>query len=728
MKDIVPNAAEIDHTDPRRGSQTGRYSTLRRLAVPLFLVVGLVAPLAVSSWYTFSLQRQTLEKAFEFEMDQIARTLANGMAGPVWNLIPNSGRPLLESIMEDPRVLSVTVESDAQGVFLSAAKDGRAAAHSIALSHDIVFAGGKIGTATLRIDSATMFAPMVSQWRRIGIVGAIQIAFIVAVVSLLIWFTNRWQRASVLRQVNDRLENEIAERTGAEQQLHASEARYRSIIENMVEAFYRTDRDGRVVMVSPAVEELLGYTPEEAIGIEVVDLYADPDRHETFLRSLADSDGRLHNFQTELLRKDGSTLWVSTTAQYVRDDDGNIAGIEGTARNIADQRRAEEQLRQAQKMEAVGQLTGGVAHDFNNLLAVILGNAELLRDEIGDNRAVTVIERSATRGAELTQRLLAFSRQQSLRPRTIVLADLIADLDDLLHRTLGAPVRIVTEVPEGLWPVVADPGQLENALLNLAINARDAMPNGGVLEICCANAEVLENDTRTSIEAPAGDYVRIVVRDSGKGMPADVREHAFEPFFTTKDIGEGTGLGLSMVYGFTRQSGGDAVIASAPGKGTEITLFLPRAAAGDVYEERAEGGKLKRGQGQTILVLEDEPDVRNLALTILDGLGYRVLGASDANAAMLVLEEETGNIDLLLSDVVLPGGVNGPQFVAEALRLYPKLKVVFMTGYSSGATLQDQPIATGMPVLRKPFRSAALANLVHDILAAESLRKPRQIG
>jgi len=719
MTDYMPKASGLDRPEPPSESRPHRRSMARRLAVLAVLIIGLVAPLVISSWYTYSLQRQTLEEAFVFEMDQIARTLANGMADPVWNLIQESGRPLLYSIMEDQRILSVTVESEAQGAFLSAVKDGRDDAQSIALTHDIIFQGGKIGSATLHFDTVTMFAPMAAQWRRIGVVGAIQLAFIIAVVSLLIWFNNRWQRASLLLQVNDRLEREIAERIEAEQQLNASEARYRSIVENMVETFYRTDHDGKVVMVSPAVGELLGYTPEEAIGIEAVSLYADPERHDKFLLALADSDGRLHNYQTELRCKDGSTLWVSTTAQYFRDDEGRVAGIEGTARNITDQRRAEEQLRHAQKMEAVGQLTGGVAHDFNNLLAVILGNAELLQDEIGDNRALTAIERSAIRGAELTQRLLAFSRQQSLRPQAIVLADLIAGLDELLHRTLGAPVKIVTEVPEGLWPVVADPGQLENALLNLAINARDAMPNGGILEIRCANAEIREHDRRFSGEVPAGDYVQIRVRDSGEGMSNDVREHAFEPFFTTKDVGEGTGLGLSMVYGFARQSGGDAVIASDAGKGTEITLFLPRAVAGDISEEQAKGGSLKRGQGQTILVLEDEPDVRKLALTILDGLGYRVFEASDANAAMLVLEEEAGNIDLLLSDVVLPGGVTGPAFAAKAHQLYPDLKVVFMIGYSSGASLQDESIAAGIPVLTKPFRTAALASVVHETLKTE---------
>jgi signal transduction histidine kinase len=270
-------------------------------------------------------------------------------------------------------------------------------------------------------------------------------------------------------------------------------------------------------------------------------------------------------------------------------------------RQIAGREKAEEALRQAQKMEAVGQLTGGIAHDFNNLLAVILGNAELLHDKIGGDPFITQIDRAATRGAELTQRLLAFSRQQALQPQSIDLTELLPSLDDLLRRTLGEPVKLLLDLPEGVWPVTADPGQLENALLNLAINARDAMPHGGNLEIRCENVQLRNGELGNSGKIAAGDYVRIAVCDTGAGMPADVLEHAFEPFYTTKDVGEGSGLGLSMVYGFVRQSGGDVAIDSEPGLGSEIKMFLPRAKIAATPSDQSDfGHDLANSQAEAI--------------------------------------------------------------------------------------------------------------------------------
>jgi PAS domain S-box-containing protein len=634
---------------------------------------------------------------------------------------------------------------------------------------------------------------------------------------------------------------DISGRKRTEDALHASEDRYRSIIENMADTFYRTDIDGRLVMASPSAEELLGYTPDEVIGMDLAGLYADPEGRAKFLETLSNSTGGVRDYQAELRRKDGSTVWVSSNAQYVRDSDGNVTGVEGTVRDITEKRQAEravvesrdqlrlvtdnlpvlivyidaqkryrfanktcsewyalpirdilektvpevlgdeftkfnariartlagelqtfvetvtypdgvtrtvqvtyiphreadgsidgyfsltediselqrteEALRQAQKMEAVGQLTGGVAHDFNNLLAVILGNTELLQDEIGDHNQITLIDRAATRGAELIQRLLSFSRQQALQPQSIDLTELLPSLDELFRRTLGAQINISMEVPEGVWPVTADPGQLENALLNLAINARDAMPDGGVLEIRCENTQLPCDSLPASDEVAAGDYVQIAVRDTGAGMPEEVREHAFEPFYTTKDVGEGSGLGLSMVYGFARQSGGNAIIESEPGTGTEIKLLLPRSEVTTMTDELLQGKDRKRGQGETILVLEDDPDVRSFAVNALQGLGYQVHEAADATAAMQVLEDEADKLDLLLSDVVLPGGVSGPEFVAKARDLFPDLKLVFMSGYAADLYTKDKIPGFDEILLTKPFRLAELADAVHGTLA-----------
>jgi CheY-like chemotaxis protein len=358
-----------------------------------------------------------------------------------------------------------------------------------------------------------------------------------------------------------------------------------------------------------------------------------------------------------------------------------------------------------------------VAHDFNNLLAVILGNTELLEAELGDNPLLTTIDRAATRCAELTQRLLTFSRQQALQPQPIDLTELIPGLHELFRSTLGGPVEISMDVPKGLWPVTADPGQLENALLNLAINARDAMPNGGILEIKCENIELPSSGMHVSDEVAAGDYVQIAVRDTGSGMAAGVLEHAFEPFYTTKDVGQGSGLGLSMVYGFARQSGGDATIENEPGTGTAVRLLLPRSEATTMSDELTQGGNMKRGRKEAILVLEDDPDVRSFAVAALEGLGYRVHEAADVAAAMRVLEAEADKLDLLLSDVVLPGGVSGPELAAKARSLYPKLKLVFMSGYAADLYTGDKVPGFDELILTKPFRLNELSKAIHDTLA-----------
>ena len=328
--------------------------------------------------------------------------------------------------------------------------------------------------------------------------------------------------------------------------------------------------------------------------------------------------------------------------------------------DITELKLAEERLRQAQKMEAVGQLIGGIDHDFNNLLAVITGNAELMSDSAEeDSKKIKTILRAGARGAELTRRLLAFSRQQSLSPQAINLQELVDGMFDLLSRTLGATVQIETSSPPELWMAMADPGQVENTLLNLAINARDAMPQGGHLTIDCSNIR-LDNAYRgRNPEALAGDYVALRVIDTGFGMPLEVQARAFDPFFTTKDVGQGSGLGLSMIYGFAKQSGGQVTIDSTDGSGTAITLYLPRAATATDSKRAPETSDVPRGGGETILVIEDDDDVRELAIATLDGLGYRVVSAIDAKDARTALAKNT-NVDLILSDVILPGGLSSP--------------------------------------------------------------------
>ncbi len=386
------------------------------------------------------------------------------------------------------------------------------------------------------------------------------------------------------------------------------------------------------------------------------------------------------------------------------------------SRDITERMQAEERLRQAQKMETVGQLTGGVAHDFNNLLAVIHGSAELLGDQVGaDDPQVRAVIRATGRGAELTQHLLAFSRQQPLRPQSIDLAELTTGMLVLLKRTLGETIEIVTDQSSDLWPVLADPGQIESALLNLAINARDAMPEGGKLTIECMNACLDEAYVAQNPETAAGDYVVMAVSDTGVGMAPEVREHAFEPFFTTKEVGKGSGLGLSMVYGFVNQSGGHVTIYSEQGEGTTIKLYLPRSTETAAVERKPATDEVPVARGETVLVVEDDPEVRTLAVTLLSGLGYQVLEAATGAAALEQLGSPT-RIDLLLTDVVMPGGMNGCELAVEVERRIPGIKVLYISGYPEDAIIHNGRLDADAELLQKPFRRADLAQAARRAL------------
>jgi signal transduction histidine kinase len=417
-----------------------------------------------------------------------------------------------------------------------------------------------------------------------------------------------------------------------------------------------------------------------------------------------------------IIGKDGQVRHVREKESFLEVQDGVAIRTEGTLQDITENKQAEERYRQAQKMEAVGQLTGGVAHDFNNLLAAILGHAEIVEQQLGqDDDSVRTIIRAADRGAELTQRLLAFSRRQPLNSRPIDVVALIGNVHQLLRRTLGETIDINIAMAPALWNAVADTGQLENAVLNLAINARDAMPDGGRLTIEAVNVALSAEDAATHMEVIPGDYVSLSVTDTGSGMPPNVLEHAFEPFFTTKDVGKGSGLGLSMVYGFVKQSGGDVTIESTPGRGTTVTLFLPKAQKALEETGSKKRQAAPRGRGETVLVVEDEPDVRAMAEAILRGLDYNVLTAKDARAGLALLEAEPA-IDLLLSDVVLPGNMSGPDLGSRAGEIRPKVKLLFMSGYAEPRNRLRSELPEGCNLLDKPFRRIDLARAVRAAL------------
>jgi signal transduction histidine kinase/ActR/RegA family two-component response regulator len=395
---------------------------------------------------------------------------------------------------------------------------------------------------------------------------------------------------------------------------------------------------------------------------------------------------------------------------------------------IVQRENAESALRQVQKMEAMGQLTGGIAHDFNNLLQVIIGNLEVMqrRNLVGGDDAKRMVAsalRGAQRAATLTQRLLAFARRQPLDPRPIDVNRLVTGMSELLHRTLGESITIETVLASGIWRVAVDANQLENALLNLAVNARDAMPSGGRLTIETANTFLDEAYSQTN-EVKPGQYVLIAVSDTGTGMSSDVIAKAFEPFFTTKDVGKGSGLGLSQVYGFIRQSDGHAKIYSEPGEGTTIKLYLPRlVTAGESREASPDASAMTGSRGDRhVLVVEDDEDVRAHAVAILRELGYAVLEASDGASALRVLEADP-NVELLFTDVGLPGGLNGRQLADEARRRHPELAVLYTTGYARNAIVHQGRLDPGVELITKPFTFASLAAKVNAIFERrESVR------
>jgi PAS domain S-box-containing protein len=514
----------------------------------------------------------------------------------------------------------------------------------------------------------------------------------------------------------------VIERKRAETALRESEERLRQA----------TQLAGLGHWVWDAIEERCLYCSEEHArihGVSVEEYLArastpggdlsfthpdDLEKYEAAVKGLR--RGEAFDLEYRLVALNGETRFVREVARPVLDATGSVVREFGTVQDITEMKRAEEGLRQAQKMEAVGQLTGGVAHDFNNLLAVIMANAEILQTRLGDEvRPLQAVLRAAARGAELTQRLVAFARNQPLEPQSINLDALVANMSYMLHLSLGETVDIEIRLAAELWPAMADPGQLENAILNLAINARDAMPGGGQLIIESANATLGKSHTAKRHGLSPGDYVMLAVSDSGSGMTPEVLERAVEPFFTTKDVGQGSGLGLSMVYGFAKQSGGDLVIDSQEGKGTTMRLYLPRTRAEIRPVEEETATEAPRGRGEAVLVVEDDRDVRALTEAMLEDLGYRVLSAEDGRAGLAALEGAP-QIDLLLSDVVLPGGMSGPDLAVQAGLQDSDLKVLFMSGYADNAIRRSGLAGGDIELLRKPFEKQELARKVRAAL------------
>ena len=529
-----------------------------------------------------------------------------------------------------------------------------------------------------------------------------------------------------------KITRDLTEQRAAQEAALESERRFRLLVQGVTDyAIYMLSPEGIVTNWNAGAQRIKGYAAHEIVGQHFSRFYTEEDLEREIPRialERARSEGR---FEAEgwRLRKDGTRFWASVVIDAIHDDDGNLIGFAKITRDLTERRETQleleqsrEQLFQSQKMEAVGQMTGGLAHDFNNLLTGITGSLELMRTRLAQGRInelerfITAALGAAFRAANLTHRLLAFARRQTLDPKPTDANRLVASMSEFIQRTIGPAIVLETVPAVGLWPTFCDVNQLENAILNLCINGRDAMPDGGRLTIETTNAWI-NADTARQRDMQPGQYVVICVTDTGTGMPPDVIARAFDPFFTTKPTGQGTGLGLSMIYGFVRQSGGQARIYSEVGAGTTVRLYLPRyrGEAEETADEDATVTAPRADRGETVLIVDDEPSVRMLVTETLDELGYAVIEASDGASGLKLLQSDI-RIDLLITDVGLPGGMNGRQMADAARQSRPALKVLFITGYAENAAIGNGQLEAGMHVLTKPFNLDRLASRIKTII------------
>ena len=517
---------------------------------------------------------------------------------------------------------------------------------------------------------------------------------------------------------------DITERKLSEEALNRSAVRFRTLIEKSTDLILILDARGRYRFFSPSATELLGWTAQEQLGKLAIDFVHPDDRGRVldFFRSVVEGTPPAARgpLRYRYRHKDGSWRQIES---HVRNclSDVAVGGVVVNGRDVTEQRSLEEQFQQSQKLESVGRLAGGVAHDFNNLLTVILGCAESLQKSVRSGAPVSPeevddVREAGERARELTRQLLAFARKQSAAPASLDLDALVANAEKLLRRILGEDIELVTRL-EALCRVRCDPGQMEQVVMNLAVNARDAMPGGGRLTIETALVEVDERLTAPHPWMARGRYGRLSLRDTGQGMPPEVMAHLFEPFFTTKPEGKGTGLGLATVYGIVKQAGGCVVVQSSPGQGACFHIYLP-AAEGDAPSPTAPPRRAPSEAGQEgVLVVEDDPQVRQVTLRALRGAGYRVHVASQGSEALAVAEAEGSGLDLLITDVILPGG-DGPS-VAEGLRKHvPGLRVLYVSGYPQDLIAQRGVLAAGIEFLEKPFTPSSLLERVRAVLDA----------
>jgi two-component system cell cycle sensor histidine kinase/response regulator CckA len=510
---------------------------------------------------------------------------------------------------------------------------------------------------------------------------------------------------------------DITQRKNSEEALRRSESEYRSIIEEAPYGIYRVDQDGRIKLANPGLVAMLGYQHQsELLGLNVAtDMFLDPTERQRVL-SLYRSEGPAVRHETKWKRKDGSRITVRLAGRQLGSEQEGPIGFEVFVEDVTEQRSLQKQFEHAQKMEAVGRLAGGVAHDFNNLLMIISGYAQLMEESSTDPKKVaeyaTQIQAASSKAATVTRQLLAFSRKQILEPTVLDLNYIVKDLEKMLPRLLGEDVETVTELEPQLGTVTADRGQIEQVIMNLAVNARDAMPQGGRLTIATSNV-VLDASYYQGVEVPPGRYVLLAVSDAGTGMDAETQVHIFEPFFTTKETEKGTGLGLATVYGIVKQSRGFIWVYSEPGRGSIFKIYLPRVDAAADSGESLQPDPAPSGGAETLLLVEDEAALRNVCRVYLESKGYTVLEAGNAKEAMKTCQSYDRPIHLLITDIVMPG-LGGLELAKSALELRPALGIILVSGYTD-RELDREAIGFGK-FLQKPFSFDALARTVRSLL------------
>lgn len=513
---------------------------------------------------------------------------------------------------------------------------------------------------------------------------------------------------------------DITDRRLAAEALRRSEASFRSVVEDAPHGIYRASLSGQLLLVNSTLEKMLGYESQEELlkANLATDIYCDAREHQRLIETFPQDQG-FKDIEFEWKRKDGARIAVRCSGRPVKDETGALAYLEVFAEDITQRRVLERQLRMAQKMEAIGRLSGGIAHDFNNLLGVIIGYSQVMKRSLGPAHSsyehAEEIEKASQRAVSLTRQLLAFSRQQVLEPAILNLNGLVTDMEKMLPRLIGEDIKLNLTLDPTLGQVKADQSQVEQVLMNLAVNARDAMPGGGKLTIQTANVELDVAYTREHPGSKPGRYVMLAVTDTGIGMDPETQAHIFEPFFTTKERDKGTGLGLATVYGVVKQSGGYIAVDSEKGKGASFSVYLPRVEQTVEASEASSPKPLSVRGSETILLVEDAEPLRKLANMFLKDNGYQVLTACDGEEALQVARRHAGPIQLLLTDVVMPG-INGRVLAERLAPWQPGMKVLYMSGYTDSFISGHGVLEPGTHLLHKPFTEEALARKVREVL------------